>query len=429
MSPAATPHPLKTSARAIKNALLLLPLMAISLPSYAESFTAKRAGQGFTGITQDFTSSLSNPALLTKFDDDDDVFLSLNLGAIGSEYKVIETLGDVVDDLDDLVDEINDLPYQNFQNDAQKQAYYDSLYEQVDVIVDDFNEIDEKIVRVSNGLNLQVIIPNKYLSLGLFTNQYGRYGGFVDYNQDDENVLDNAINNCIDSVNNANCNLNLDDLDSSTLAAGYSIAEVGFMAAYPVINHANYDLSIGAKLKYQRIDLYYNKAAVSDFDDDDYDLTTDDNLTDQSGTNVDLGMYTSWGDERQWTAALVLNNLMGQSVLLPEQNVSFDLDSSATLGLSYQNTWVSLATEIDLTDREGFENLQASKFAGIGAEFRLYEHFQFRLGYRADLNDVEENIYTAGIGISPWDVFAVDFAAFAGDNDTIGGALQLSLKL
>ena len=65
----------------------------------------------------------------------------------------------------------------------------------------------------------------------------------------------------------------------------------------------------------------------------------------------------------------------------------------------------------------------------MGAEFHFYEHIQFRLGYRTDLNDVDGDIYTAGIGISPWQVFAIDIAAFTGDSDTIGAALQLNLKI
>ncbi len=120
---------------------------------------------------------------------------------------------------------------------------------------------------------------------------------------------------------------------------------------------------------------------------------------------------------------------MKQTVHHIEQDITFTLENSATFGLSYQNNWVSLATEIDLTDREQFDSLEPSKYAGVGAEFRFYEHIQFRLGYRTDMNDIDDDIYTTGIGISPWDVFAIDIAAFTGDNDTIGAALQLSLKI
>lgn len=407
--------------RIFKQTLLLLPVMVLALPSYSESFTAKRAGQGFTSLTQDFTSSLSNPALLTKFDKDDDVFFSLNLGIMASDkYNVIDTAEDISDNLDILADDINGLQIQNFQSLGQAKNFYNDLNQQVDNIITDFKKIDEKVIKIRNGLNLQVLIPNKHLSFGLFFNQYGRIGGAMDYSENDEKILDDAI---------LSGDLDLNDLESATTAVGYSIAEAGFIAAYPAVKHTNYDLSIGTKLKYQRIDLYYNQVAISDFDDDDFELTNDENTTDKSGTNVDLGLYINWGDKRQWHAALVTNNLMKQTVHHVKQDITFTLKSSTSLGLSYQNSWLNLATEIDLTDREKFASLAPSKYAGVGAEFRFYEHVQFRLGYRTDLNDIDDDIYTAGIGISPWDVFAIDIAAFTGDNDTIGAALQLSLKI
>ena len=423
-----TNSPLNITCRqTFKRALLLIPVMAMTLPSYGESFTAKRTGQGFTGLTQDFTSSLSNPALLTKFDNNDDVFFSLNVGIMASDkYDVADTAEDISDNLDKLADDINGIQLQNFQSSEQQQNYYNDLNEQVDVIITDFKKIDGKVVKIRNGLNFQILIPNQYISIGFFTNQYGRIGGTMDYSGGDEAILDQAVNDC---TNMLDCNLNLNNLESATTAVGYSIAEAGVMAAYPAVKHANYDLSIGAKLKYQRVDLYFNRVQISDFDDDDFEITDDENITDESGSNIDLGLYLAWGVERQWHAALVTNNLIKQTVHHVEQGITFTLKMTSSFGLSYQNDWLSLATEIDLTDREQFASLAPSKYAGAGAEFRFYKHIQFRLGYRTDLNDVDDDIYTAGIGISPWDVFAIDIAAFTGDNDTIGAALQLSLKI
>lgn len=414
--------PLKTSNTSIlTKALFLLPMMAVALPTYSESFTAKRTGQGFTDLTQDFTSSISNPALLTKFRNNDDVFFSLNIGLMASDkYNVIDTAENIRDNLDILADDINGMSLQIIQSPEQVKSYKDDLNQQVDNIIADFERIDGKIVKIRNGVNLQIIIPNQLFSFGLFTNQYSRIGGIMDYNENDEKILDDAI---------LSGDLDLEDLESATTAIGYSIAEAGFMAGYSAVTHAHYDLSIGAKLKYQRIELYYNRVQISNFDDDDFEITNDENITNKSGTNIDLGLYINWGAKRQWHAALVTNNLLDKTVRHADQDLTFTLKSSTSLGLSYQNTWVSVATDIDLTDREQLSSIAPSKYAGVGAEFRFYEHIQFRLGYRTDLNDVDGEIYTAGIGISPWQVFAIDIAAFTGDSDTIGAALQLSLKI
>lgn len=399
----------------------IIYLLFVSNLSFAESFTAKRAGQGFTNITQDFTSSLSNPALLTKYDDDDDVFFSLNLGIMVSDkYDVIDTSENIATDLQQLADDINQIDFEALMNLNELGGYSDDLNKQVDEIIIDLTAIDQKVVNTRNGLNFQVIIPNKYLSFGLFTNQYGRVGGAVDYIETDEFLLREAIDNGY---------LDLNDLKSSARGIGYSIAEAGIMTGGTVASNQHYDVNVGMKVKYQRIDLFYNRVNISEFDQDEFDLDNEENLTKKSVTNFDLGLYMSWGDERQWHAAVVTNNIMSQQVVHQEQNLTFSLETSSTLGLSYQLDWLTLATEIDLTDREHFATLEASKYASVGAEFRAGEDFQLRLGYRADLNDIDANIVTAGIGISPWDVVSVDIAGFVGEKDTYGAAIQFGLKI
>ena len=323
----------KTCLKTLKKTAILVPFMVLALPSYAESFTAKRVGQGFTGLTQDFTSSLSNPALLTKFDNDDDVFVSLNVGiSAADQYDVIDTAEDISDNLDKLV---TDLAQINTQNQAQSTV--NNLNQQVDNIIDDLKSIDQKNVKIRNGVNLQILIPNKQLSFGLFTSQYGRIGGSVDYSASDELILEQAVDNCVSGTGTNPCELDLNSLSSVSLAVGYSVAEVGFIAAYPAIKEVNYDVSIGTKIKYQRIDLFYKRALISDFDDDDFDITSDENTTDKSAANADLGFYIGWGEDRQWHAALVTNNLMKQTVHHVEQDITFNLETSATFGLSYQN--------------------------------------------------------------------------------------------
>ena len=93
---------------------LSLISLALCSTAHSESFTAKHAGQGFTSITHDFTSALSNPALLNKFDDDDDFYLSLNLGlAAADEYEVLdigEAIADQIEDLDEDIDNLINVP-------------------------------------------------------------------------------------------------------------------------------------------------------------------------------------------------------------------------------------------------------------------------------------------------------------------------------
>jgi hypothetical protein len=402
----------------IHKKLVLLSLALITAPSYAESFSAKRVGQGFTAITQDFTSSLSNPALLSKYDNDDDLYFSLNIGGMGSdEYELIDTAERIGDNLDALESDIDNLSNVTAPDLPE---YLNELYGQAGVIVDDLVYADKKLVTAREGLNLQLIIPNKYISFGIFSNQYGKIGVSFNYDVGDESILNEAIRSG---------DLDQNDLQSSATGVGYSVSESGIMLAYQVISHPDFNLNIGTKLKYQRLDLFYNTPTISDIDDDEFDLTDDEYLTESNDSNIDLGLYLAWGENREWNFALVTNNLLGHEVSFAEQDLTFSLDTTSIAGFSYQNSWLTLATEIDLTDREQFIQLPPAQYAAFGAEFRLHEHMQFRLGVRSDLNDNEVDIYTVGLGISPWDVFSFDIAVLGGDRESLGAAIELGIKM
>ena len=402
----------------------LLPLSLAILTAcchnnvYSESFTAKSAGQGFTRITQDFTSALSNPALLSKYDDDDDVYFSLNLGLMVSDNDDVIDKGEgVADDIDffsDSIDNLINIPPQDLP------AYTVNLHQQVENITNTLAEIDKKPAVLREGLSALIIVPNQYLDFGVFINQYGRLGLAVDYSETDEDILTNAI---------TTGEFDSDDLESSAIGVGYAILEAGIMLGYPVVKNEDYDINIGTKIKYQRLDLFYNKVNIAEFDEDEFDLTDDEFLTDSDGVNFDLGLYAAFGSERQWGFALVVNDLAEQDITLDAQNLTFTLETSAKVGVSYQIDWVTLAAEIDLIERSSFEQLKPVKYASVGAEFRWSEHVQFRLGARTDVNDNEVDVYTLGLGLSPWDVISLDIAAFKGDNDNGGLALQLGLKI
>ncbi|RHW76603.1 conjugal transfer protein TraF [Colwellia sp. RSH04] len=395
--------------RRLGQASFAIFILTSSATSMAENFNARRAGQGFTGITLDYTNALSNPALLTEYTSKDDFYFSLNLGILASdEFNVIDKGGNVAQDLATLSDGINaGIPS-------------DILNTQVDSIIHELQAINSQVVSGQNGLSFQVIVPNKYLSFGLFTNQYGRYNGVINYNQTDEQLLRNAIDSG---------DLKLDELKSTATGIGYSIAEAGVMLGGEVHKTKLYDVSAGIKLKYQRIDLLFNTKNISDFNDNDFDLGNEDNITDDSNGNIDLGLYFAWGDERQWHAAVVSNNLISHEVKHPKVGLAFLLETTSIAGLSYQNDWLTLATEFDLTDRESLIEVKASKYASIGAEFTVNNSLQLRLGYRADLNDVDADIMTAGLGISPWDVVSIDIAGYMGDHQTYGAAIEFGLKI
>jgi hypothetical protein len=117
--------------------------------------------------------------LLNKFNDNDDLYLSINFGlATADEYDVLslgEDIADKIDSLDEDIDNIDNISPEDLP------SYFTELNQQIDTIITDLTVVDEKPVNLRTGLNALIIIPNKYLSMGFFINQYGRLGMSVDY--------------------------------------------------------------------------------------------------------------------------------------------------------------------------------------------------------------------------------------------------------
>jgi hypothetical protein len=448
----------------LKKKVACIVLATLPLLANANSFTAKSAARGFTGVTGDFTSALYNPALLIKFDQDDDAYLSFNLGIIGSDQDdLIERGEQVADNIDQLINDIN--------NEVATEN-------QVNSVLDEVASIDGILAFLREGINLQAIFPNSTLSWGLFVNQSGKGGATINYEESDGILIRDAFGNAktILAIKNNTINisdpevqadishlltsLNLeqfdvtdlenidlaaledairditisqedtlldpDDLLSQGLALGYSVSEAGINFATQLVHHANYDLSLGGALKYQRFDIIDYRVRIVDFDGDSFDANEFSN--DIGHFNADLGAHINWGDERQWQAGLVIRNLSPKS--LPSINgVEFNLDPSVTVGIAYDSELFSVSVDWDVTERENFQRLKSVQYFGIGVEFDLWQHGQLRAGIRTDLNDIEDDLYTIGFGLSPWDVVAFDVALLSGSRDALGVALQLSFKI
>jgi len=61
------------------------------------------------------------------------------------------------------------------------------------------------------------------------------------------------------------------------------------MFGYPLVKHVSDDLSVSEKVKFQCIDIFFNKPSITDFDEDEFHLTDVEHLTDSDYSNLDLG--------------------------------------------------------------------------------------------------------------------------------------------
>jgi hypothetical protein len=94
----------------------------------------------------------------------------------------------------------------------------------------------------------------------------------------------------------------------------------------------------------------------------------------------------------------------------------------------WRNAWFKSELGMELNSAAGFDILKDTRFARAGFELSAGRHAHLRAGYRTDLEDNVSDLYTVGLGISPFDTVSLDLAGMVGEGDTYGAALQLGLK-
>lgn len=416
---------------------LSLLALSVSVAATGQTYNAKHMGKGFTSINDDFTASISNPALINKHNKNDDIYFSFGLGLqAADEDEVLDKGEDVSDAIDALENAINDAQSLTDPNDITAEKA--NLTVKKDALIDTLEAIDEKPVKLGLGGNVLIAIPNQYLNVGLFAQAYGKLGAAVNYASQDNTLLSDAVDDLDSTVFDDDVNGN-SKFKSGAQSYGYLVTEVGVILGKTLYETESYTIDFGTKIKNQSIDIVYLNESIQGFDEDDFDF--DEESKNDSAINFDLAVTATWGNNRQWNASLVANNLSSQELTYTTDNdddVNFELKSHVSAGVAYSNDWVSVSAEVDLTDREGIEvvfndgtSLEStkSKYAAIGVELNAWDHAQLRFGTRTDLNDIEGDIITAGIGLSPFDLISLDIAGFAGDEDAYGASIQFGFKL
>lgn len=105
------------------------------------------------------------------------------------------------------------------------------------------------------------------------------------------------------------------------------------------------------------------------------------------------------------------------------QQDSFKIRPQSTAGTAWRNGVVTFAAGVDLTPASDFASDEKSQYAGVGAEINAWSWAQLR----ADIRNSENNTFTAGIGISLFDVVHLDLTGIAGTNCSYGAIAQLSI--
>lgn len=392
-------------------------VVAVALAStaslaHAEVYDARAMGRGGVGLTMgEYNQAIQNPALLNRFDANDEFSFGLNVGAFASDKD------GMIDDVDTIGDDLDDLEEcgQTNPGSCSPEPLKASLA-----------GLDQKVGQIGLGAALMIGVPNKTLPAALVVRGYADAGVQFQYDTGDNAILDDiadgpAVTNAANDTNNDN-RVDQDDLRSAVQASAIGVSELGLMFAREVEG-----FELGATVKYQKIELFDNTLKVSDFEGDDV-VDEENNYKEHTSMNVDLGLLQSFGANDQFTYAMTIENLIPQD-FKGTTGSTFSMNPVPVAAVGYHSGWIKAEASMDLNDRGGYGLLGSRKYARAGVELSAGRHAHLRLGYSKDLNNEVSSLMTVGLGITPWDRANLDLAVQQGEGETYGVALQLGFKI
>ena len=217
---------------------------------------------------------------------------------------------------------------------------------------------------------------------------------------------------------------------SAVEAVSIGVAEVGIsLAKYQTFMGQH--LSFGISPKLQRIYTYNYVASLNDYDLSDVRENDDGDTT----FNVDAGALWFYGPFRVGFAA---TNLISRDIetkdstkdIAPGYSVggkyAYKLEPVYTVGAGIVSDYFSLSVDYDLNETEKFTSFEDNEqMIRVGTEVDLLRQMQLRAGYYKNLaySDSEGTI-TAGIGLSPLNLFQLDLSANYTNENAMGASIN-----
>lgn len=370
-------------------------------------FEARNDAMGGTGVASSKygAAPLINPALLTKATPDDDV--SIILPAVGAQVSDPDNLQDGFDNVKNAWDNLESTAGTG-NSEASAADFRKSL-----------TDVSGQSGRAEAGASAVIAVPNDTLPFAVIIKGWGQAKAGAVVSDSDLAYLDAASAGLVQPDETA-----LNNMTSRAEGVAALVSEYGIALAHP-FTLGDVPVSVGVTPKFQRVDTWNYNVAINNYNTSDF--RNGDWKRSESGANVDLGFSADLTPE--WTVALAAQNIVARSIDTREVNGvqdSFKIRPQTTLGTAWSNGAVTFAADVDVTPASGFASDEKRQYAGIGAELNAWSWAQLRAGYRADMRNSENNVVTAGIGISPFDVVHLDLTGMAGTDRTYGAVAQIS---
>ena len=385
---------------------IALPAASLLLASVvqAQYYEARNSAMGGTGVASShyLAAGWANPALLTRHRDSDTFgFILPTVGATAFDKDGL------IDDIDDFVDEFDRI-----------ETAGTATTDDINSLADRLESLDGRQVTGTLGVGFAVGAPSRDLGWSLHARTYADLQSFVDVDPADVAAIRGLSAGSV----------TLPTLNSEARVVGIAITEVGVSLA-TAFDIAGTTLSVGATPKLQRVDSYNYGVTANNFDQNNFDDSQFRDDTQQF--NFDLG--AAWQPGMGLTFGATVRNMIDKSyrtVNTLGESFTYDVNPTAALGASWTTGILTLAADVDLVSAERFEDSPLLdkdnvQLAHLGAEIDLFRWLQLRAGYQTDFENTLDDAYSAGLGISPFDVFHLDVAGTYIDENSYGGVVQM----
>ncbi|NOH81119.1 conjugal transfer protein TraF [Vibrio sp. RE86] len=389
----------------IKLLSLSIALAATSASAANYAIEARGDAMGGTGVVSAnfLTAPFYNPALTAIYRRNDDV--GMITPSIGLSYSDEQMM---VDDLDKAAGLIDDAIGGDFSNIAELEST--------------LNALEGDIAKLEFGGVVAFAIPNSYVAANVFGKAYAESFAQTDIYTGANSQIDPALNPAI------NAEL------SAVNAVGVGVTEVGIsLAKYQTF--LGQHISFGITPKIQRIYTYVYSANLNNYDIKDIR----ENGTGETMFNMDAGFLWFYGPLRVGLSAtnlvsrdITTQELAGSTVVSSidsSQTRTFDPVSYAyqmrplyTVGVGLIGDYAAISVDYDLNEEERYTNFDDNtQMLRVGGEIDIMRQLKLRAGWKRNLayDDLDDTL-TAGIGLSPLNLFQLDIGASYTNENSMG---------
>lgn len=390
------------------------------------TFNARQDAMGGAGVSSAnyLSAPFYNPARLAMSDKEDQAGFMLPVigGQLFDEDELIDKSEEFVDTYDEF-----QAAYKAFDKNPTD-ANAERLINADIKATAELQQLQGVSAYARAGAGASVALPFELVSTSLFINGYADAQGFADVDMDDFTVY--TIDGIQLSIPNTE-----EELQSQEIVMGAGITDIGLAVAKSFAGDGM-SWSLGVTPKLQKLEVYNYVVDVANFKFSDMDNSK--YLKSKNLFNMDMGVAAEWNNG--WGGALAIKNLFKQSLESPViSNVQsrYELTPLPTASVSYRLSSLLLTSDLDLLAQKRFTQLTGTRNPyhaenddlqawAFGAEWDVLGWLQLRGGYRHDLKSNLDDAITAGVGLSPFEVFHFDLSGLYAGSNEYGGTLQTS---